>query len=73
MNMTMPDQKKSNGLTKFLGKVFEAKKEGDGDQKKLVFAGIKNNSVRPGLVAPARPQNNYSRRNPQEYEEYMKR
>lgn len=49
MNMTLPDPKKSSGFSKFLGKVFEAKKDGEGDQKKLVFAGIKNNSVRPSL------------------------
>lgn len=54
MNQTQPDSKKPFGLSKFLGKVFEAKKDGDGEQKKLVFAGIKNNSVRPGIAMPQR-------------------
>lgn len=63
--MTQPDTKpKPFGFSKFLGKVFEAKRDGEGEQKKLVFAGIKNNSVRPGL-AGVQPQRAHSiRRNP---------
>jgi hypothetical protein len=55
MNMTMPEPKKgATGVRGYLGKVFEAKKDGEGEQKKLIFAGIKNNSIRPGLAAPQR-------------------
>lgn len=54
MNSTMPDPKKGSGFRGFLGKVFEAKKDGEGEQKKLVFAGIKNNSIRPGIAPPQR-------------------
>lgn len=65
MNMTMPDPKKGgNGFSRFLGKVFEAKKDGEGEQKKLVFAGIKNNSVRPGLALAPQRQSSIARRNP---------
>jgi hypothetical protein len=53
--MTMPEPKKgATGVRGYLGKVFEAKKDGEGEQKKLIFAGIKNNSIRPGLAAPQR-------------------
>lgn len=71
-NMAQPEQKKPFGFSKFLGKVFEAQREGEGEQKRLVFAGIKNNSVRPGIAAPQR-QSSVVRRNPQEYEEHVKR
>lgn len=42
---------KLQGISKFLGKVFEAKKRGENenDQKKLVFAGIKNNNTRMNM------------------------
>lgn len=74
MNMTMPDPKKGgSGFSRFLGKVFEAKKDGEGEQKKLVFAGIKNNSVRPGIALAPQRQSSVVRRNPQEYEEHVKR
>ena len=74
MNMTMPDPKKgASGFSRFLGKVFEAKKDGEGEQKKLVFAGIKNNSVRPGISLGPQRQSSVIRRNPSEYDEHVKR
>ncbi len=51
VSMTQSEDKKQPfGFSKFLGKVFEAKREGEGEQKRLLFAGIKNNSVRPGIA-----------------------
>lgn len=48
LSMTQSDMKKPFGMSKWLGKVFEAKKEdisggGQGESKSLKFAGITNN------------------------------
>lgn len=68
------DAKKPFGVSKWLGQMFEAKRE-DGvnngrfsGAKKLVFAGIKNNNVGPVGVPMQRQQSL-----PQEYEEHVKK
>lgn len=58
------DAKKPFGMSRWLGQMFEAKKEDGGANngagasgaKKLVFAGIKNNNVRPVGVPMQRQQ-----------------
>lgn len=70
LSMTQPGGK-LGGVSKWLGRVFEAKK-GD-DDRKLVFAGIKNNNAR--AIVPRAPSLRNNRRvvNPQEIDEHMKR